>query len=256
MNAIAIRKAISTTIEQYRRAEELLDEGYRSLLAAEQVIGALQNSIVEPGYAVRQHHREDQNRLRSATWYVLLRESGVEQILPTRRLEMFLAAMSGDPVPEPTIQEVNGILLGLDPTELFAELVAEAFGILRVGAGVWDTARLKTNQRNARDHVKDKVIIQPYDNWGPRHNSGPNLDVVERVFFILDGKPAPRTDTLADKIRQAWRARPSAVETDYFKLQLYQNCRIHVTFKRPDLVELLNRYATTGQFVLPEGRGE
>ncbi len=255
MNAIAIRKAISTTIEQYQRAEELLDEGYRRLLEAEQVIGALQGSIVEPGYAVRRHHQEDQNRLRSATWYVLLRESGVEQILPTRRLEMFLAAMSGDPVPEPTIKEVNGILLGLDPAELFAELVAEAFDILRVGAGAWDTARLKTNQRNARDSVKDKVIIQPYDNLGPRHNSGPNLDVVERVFHILDGKPAPRTDTLTDRFRSMWHKRPCEFETEYFSVKIYKNCRIHITFKRSDLVGLLNRYATTGQLVLPEGKG-
>ena len=61
---------------------------------------------------------------------------------------------------------------------------------------------------------------------------------------------------MTDKLRAAWRARPSAVETEYFCVRVYENCRIHITFKRPDLVELLNRYATTGQLVLPEGRGE
>ena len=58
---------------------------------------------------------------------------------------------------------------------------------------------------------------------------------------MLDGKPAK--DQLADAAAIVGRVerKPTTVETDYLDFKLCANGNLHISFKRPDLVQSINR---------------
>lgn len=68
------------------------------------------------------------------------------------------------------------------------------------------------------------------------------LDDLTRVFHVLDGKPEP-------DVRQGWYGRLGQAnkvtdpdpEDDYMRIRCCRNGSGHVTFKRPELVDKLNR---------------
>ncbi len=71
------------------------------------------------------------------------------------------------------------------------------------------------------------------------------LDDLLRVFHLCDGKPeadhrrgAYRLIADAMQTTSAW---PKLAEHDYLSIRLFKNHNGHVTFKRPDLIQRLNR---------------
>ena len=74
------------------------------------------------------------------------------------------------------------------------------------------------------------------------HNKTDQLDDLVRVMSVLDGKPEPDH-------RNGWYQRLNAVkstldpdaEDDYMRVRSFRNGNGHVTFKRPDLVDAMNR---------------
>lgn len=71
------------------------------------------------------------------------------------------------------------------------------------------------------------------------------LDNLLRVFHLCDGKPEADHRTgayrlIADAMQRTlgW---PKLAENDYVSIRLFKNHNGHVTFKRPDLIQRLNR---------------
>jgi hypothetical protein len=63
-----------------------------------------------------------------------------------------------------------------------------------------------------------------------------------RVFYVLDGRPEPdmRQQGMNAQIGEGLRSTRS-VDNQYLSIRLYRNGNGHVTFKRLDLVDKMNR---------------
>jgi hypothetical protein len=74
------------------------------------------------------------------------------------------------------------------------------------------------------------------------HGRGDQLDDLERVLHVLDGKPEPdHRHALCARIRAAHGQHERGVDTDYVSLKWFKKGSAHIKFKRQDLVEQMNR---------------
>lgn len=76
---------------------------------------------------------------------------------------------------------------------------------------------------------------------------------LNKVFSVLDGKGLPKADNnLGFQMEQARRDGQKGMETDYFTLSWYVSAgTIHLTFKRLDLLQELNRIGADGSNEIP-----
>lgn len=88
-----------------------------------------------------------------------------------------------------------------------------------------------------------RIIVSYFFTYGsPNNRATDQLDDLVRVFHVLDGKPEP--DHRNGIYSLAWAARQdrqSFAENDYLALKWYKKGTAHITFKRLDLVEQMNR---------------
>ncbi|MBU3799049.1 MULTISPECIES: DUF4942 domain-containing protein [Citrobacter] len=117
-------------------------------------------------------------------------------------------------------------------------------GIINVFKGLsWD---YKTNSPCS---FGKKIIVNSlvnYNRWGFSLNWGWRRDQLadlERMLFLLDGKPIP--DNRGDatiRLMEHIRDNPSKVayEDDFFSIRYFQKGTAHIIFKRPDLTEKMN----------------
>ena len=77
--------------------------------------------------------------------------------------------------------------------------------------------------------------------WGSMRDK---LIDIERVFSVLDGRPEASFQSALDAIqrsRSGFRVQQSEAETDFFIIRGFKNGNAHLWFRRPDLVEKVNK---------------
>lgn len=98
----------------------------------------------------------------------------------------------------------------------------------------WD---YKTNQ--PFKFGKRIIVRRLLTSGSPNFHVTNELDDLIRVFSILDGKPEP--DHRNGAYYLVSDARRSEAEHDYFSLRWFKNGNGHLTFKRADLVNQMNK---------------
>ena len=181
-------------------------------------------------------------RLDARAWQHLLHESGIRTLMDaTARKEWDEKIMKAE-VPELTKENVTatfGALYG-SRQEIFERGVIAAFKSLS-----WD---YKTN----RPFAFGKRIVVRYlrsSVSGPGSSLGwPNmrrcdeLDDLIRCLHVLDGKPEPdHRQGVYSMLHHQDRKNIPVTETEYLTFRSFRNGNAHVTFRRPDLVEKMNR---------------
>ena len=99
----------------------------------------------------------------------------------------------------------------------------------------------KIGSRVILTHMFDKHGFSNY-----YRNQEDTLHDIERVFFILDGRPAPTSwYGITQKVRNERAGRSSAhqscVESEFFRVRCFKNGNAHIWFQRDDLVERANK---------------
>lgn len=77
-------------------------------------------------------------------------------------------------------------------------------------------------------------------NWGWRRDQ---LADLERMLFLLDGKPIPdNRGDISTRLMEHIRDNPGkeVYEDEFFSIRYFQKGTAHLTFKRPELIELMN----------------
>lgn len=142
-------------------------------------------------------------------------------------------------VPEVTPESVEATMLRLhdDGPMLFRRGLVNAF-------------RTLASEYRSHDGFKvgPKVILsygfQVYRDGGlGSFQVDAKLRDVDRVFHVLDGKPAPEDHGAGacGAVRLAHGQRLTQAETDYFHLRWFGNGNLHIRFKRLDLLLKVNR---------------
>lgn len=89
------------------------------------------------------------------------------------------------------------------------------------------------------------VNLGPLSQHPNRHGCD-TLDDLTRVFCALDNRPEPDHRTAIFELAMAAYTKQLAVfENDYLSVRRYQNGNAHVTFKRADLIDELNKILAT-----------
>lgn len=172
----------------------------------------------------------------SAAWQYLMHESGLRSLMDAKaRQDWDKAVMTGD-IPELNEANVRSTFRMLHDSrgEIFERGIIACFKSL-----AWD---YKTNL----PQKFGKRIVMEYLTGSSSYNKADQLDDLMRVMHVLDGKPEPDhrggTYSLLNKAGlNGWPARPGIAENDYVHIRTFKNHNGHVTFKRLDLVDKMNR---------------
>lgn len=171
-----------------------------------------------------------------SAWQYLLHESGMRSLMDaTARAKWDKAIADGD-VPELTEANVRSTfgMLHNSRGEIFERGVIACFKGL-----AWD---YKTNL----PQKFGKRIVMTYLNGSYGYKKCDELDDLVRVLSVLDGKPEPdnRASGVYSMLCKAgitYSSRVGQVENDYLAIRTFKNGNGHVTFKRLDLVEKMNK---------------
>ncbi|WP_048795337.1 MULTISPECIES: DUF4942 domain-containing protein [Serratia] len=173
-------------------------------------------------------------------WRDLMQRSGMLSLMDAAAREQWYNSLEKEDIP--AVSEANI----LSTFEQLHQSKGEVFkrGVINVFKSLsWN---FKTN---SPCNFGNKIIVTglvKYDRWGFGLNWGwqrDRLADLERMLMILDGKPIPdnRADVtrrLGDHIHE--NRHSNRYEDEMFTIKYFQKGTVHITFKRPELVDKLN----------------
>lgn len=182
-------------------------------------------------------------------WTTLLHDSGLRSIMSAAKRQEVDADLRAEKVPPLTREAILATFSSLHESrrEMFEQGVIECFRRLS-----WD---YKTN---LPQKFGKRMVMTYLTSYGSANlPQSDMLDDLLRVFHLCDGKPeADHRRSCYRLICDAMHATslwPKKAESEYFSIRLYKNESGHVTFKRPDLIQRLNRIlAKHSPHALPE----
>ncbi|EPF6160405.1 DUF4942 domain-containing protein [Citrobacter sedlakii] len=248
---------LSTSIERVvtgrdsvlKQIEQLIEQLEAiSRLTSEIGGGTAQNWAMKPGHRYDSWLTEKADKampavtrnIDSSIWRDLMLKSGMLALMDAQARDQWHKNLEEGDLP--AISEAN-ILSTFEQLHLNKMEVFER-GIINIFKGLsWD---YKTN--NPCSFGK-KIIINnlvTHNRWGFSLNWGWRRDQLadlERMLFLLDGKPIPDnrsdiTTRLMAHIRD--NAAEDVYEDEFFRVRYFQKGTAHLTFKRLDLVERMN----------------
>jgi hypothetical protein len=187
----------------------------------------------------------------SGAWQYLMHESGLRSLMDADARNKWDFAIAEGDVPELTGANVRSTFAMLHASrgEMFERGVIACFKSL---SWVHKTnLPQKFGKRIVITYLRSSVTPGRYGAGGtslghPNYDRCSRLDDLARVLHVLDGKPEPDH-------RHGWYARlgrchhttdPDA-EDDYLRIKSYRNGNCHITFKRSDLVDRMNKIIAT-----------
>jgi hypothetical protein len=170
-------------------------------------------------------------------WTTLLHDSGMRSIMSASKRKEVDEQIGAEKVPELTREAIRSTFATLHDSrvDMFEQGVVECFRRLS-----WDY------KANLPQKFGKRMVMAYLTSYGSANmRQTDHLDDLLRVFHLCDGKPE------ADHRRGAYRliaeamqstaAWPKLAENDYISIRLFKNQNGHVTFKRPNLIQRLNR---------------
>lgn len=172
----------------------------------------------------------------SAAWQYLMHESGMRTFMDATARDKWDQAIRDGDIPELTDGNIRSTFKMLHDSrgDIFERGVIACFKGLS-----W---HYKTNQ----PQKFGKRIVIAYLTGSSSYNKCSQLDDLMRVLSILDGKPEPDhrqgiSSLLSTVGMTGWPAKPGTAENDYLHIRTFKNHNGHIAFKRPDLVDKMNK---------------
>jgi hypothetical protein len=184
-------------------------------------------------------HELVQSMVDAGGWRYLMDESGMRSLMSAAKREAFDKQLYDEKIPALTREAIFDTFSALHAARgaMFEQGVIECFKRLS-----W---HYKANRSEPMKFGKRIIMTSATCYGGAEHRRASELDDLMRVFHILDGKPEAdhrngcyHLITTAMREQSGW---PKPTENEYFSIRLFRNGNGHITFKRPDLIEHLNR---------------
>lgn len=178
-------------------------------------------------------------KIDSGAWNHLFNESGMQTFMNADARNKFRSQIYGEDCPALTLSNIASTFGALHESR--GELLEQ--GVLAVFRSLSYDYRSNSPMRFSK-----KVIVRhAIDGQGSRYASvscsaRDKLDDLVRCFCVLDGQPEPDH---RDAWREGLRGRDLKAENAYVAVRGYGHAgTVHVTFKRPDLVDRMNAILT------------
>lgn len=178
-------------------------------------------------------------RLNSAFWDLLLKESQMYTLMDRETKEKWTSAVFDHHCPEFT----EDIII---PTvdDIYKQRKA-----MRQQAIIFIYKTLSWNYKsNLPEKFGKKIVFTHVSNGHYLFQKQSNtLDDIQREHLIFDGKPEADNNTKLSSLLyknvfcKYDKRTPYIYEDEYFVMKMYKNGNLHLIFKRPDIVEHLNK---------------
>lgn len=236
----SVRASLLAAREALKSADAIvraISEGY----SGSRLYGGAASLVCDSGYVHGFRLLDDDGvsvamkRFDAQAWQQLMHASGLRSLMDATAREKWDKAIVAGDVPELTKANILASfdMLFASRAEMFERGVIACFKSL-----AWD---YKTNL----PQKFGKRIVVTYLTGYHSHRKCDELDDLVRVLRVLDGKPEPdhRHGTFSMLLASGLScgARRGECENDYLHLRAFKNGNGHVTFKRLDLVERMNR---------------
>lgn len=245
----SIERVVTGRDSALKKIEQLIEQfDAISRLTSEIGGGTAQDWAMKPGHRYDSWLTEKADKAMPAIthnidrniWRDLMLKSGMMALMDAQARDQWHKNLEEGELP--AISEAN-ILSTFEQLHLNKMEVFER-GIINVFKGLsWD---YKTN--NPCSFGK-KIIINnlvTHNRWGFSLNWGWQRDLLvdlERMLFLLDGKPIPdNRGDISIRLMEHIRDNPAtnAYEDEYFSISYFQKGTAHLTFKRLELIEMMN----------------
>lgn len=232
-------------MERIAEAKRLIDEA--DVIAVAAGLGEVSSHIADryshSGARIGHADFVEQMRKRvdASGWKRLMDESGIRTLMDAEARKQWNSSVYDLKTPELTLGNVTSTFTVLRDgrAELFERGVIACFRGLS-----WD---YKTNQPfKFGKRIVMRCLYTEAGKFGQsvNHHASDKLDDLVRVFSVLDGKPEPdHRSAMYMHLSNASMKRPLKrwIDLDYFEIRWFKNGNGHLTFKRPELVEKINK---------------
>jgi len=256
-NATQIVTAIDETYRDVYAAFELLEKAKTRL---KNTLGEHRDSIFNgriDEYSLGNGWREGlfrdcKTKIKRNAWAFIVDKIQIKSLLSIKKQEELDRQLFGDrnnhdedALPEITEENIFSFInntLGNAP-DLVEEALQEVFEILR------PHKHYHVFKSNSEFEIGKRVCFEWYmdTSYGmcrPNYSREKNLAAIDKLFYLLDGKPAPQYPSgIVTTLNEACRQKQWEAETDYFILKWYKKGSLHIEFKRLDLVTEINKRA-------------
>jgi hypothetical protein len=172
----------------------------------------------------------------AAAWQYLMHQSGMRSLMDATAREKWDKAIVDGDIPELTEANIRSTFRMLHDSrgEMFERGVIACFKSL-----AW------CYKTNLPQKFGKRIVVRNISGAYYGDRKADELDDLQRVMAVLDGKPEAdhRNGVRAalTKCGIRWGYPRGVCETDYLAIRCFKNNNGHITFKRHDLVEKMNK---------------
>jgi Domain of unknown function (DUF4942) len=267
------KQTVTALVNAYQGAVAEIRRGFAIVEAAEKALG-LAFAYEEQAYHFQIRDRYNRTSiefsdpessiatLKREAWGVIVARLEVRRMMSIKRAAELDRQLEKEELPEITIENVLAFARGIEANigSMLDEAVTEVFDWLRPHHSRYKTnTEFEIGPKVILAYVVDEFYppVHDDDRYRVNYRYQKDLTALENVFSALDGRGSIAKgqwgSELADAINQT-TVDTGRGETRYFKFRCFRNRNLHLEFKRPDLVDKLNKMA--GGMRLHEKREE
>lgn len=257
-DTLAKRLTISDVVAVYERAVATVKDTYARTHESEQELGTILGGHI--------HIRDCHNRsmywedpkdvlqnLHRDVWRCIVDRLGVRAMISIKDAEKLDQQLERGDMPPITVENVEAMARGFAQQlpSMIETAVLEVYEYLRPHDDSWRFKEYKTNQKNARFEVGERVILTSIveSGWAVsgrfqvNHHAEKYLTALENVFTALDGKGQVHKGYRCELSNAIAKSETGEAQTKYFHVRCYRNHNMHLTFLIPELLARFNQIA-------------
>ncbi len=188
--------------------------------------------------------------IKQSSWRSLVMELNLRDIMSIKRREEVNRDIYDCPRQLPEFNEAN-VYSFVDETfrnvpQMMMEAVKEVYTWLVPGVN-WTEYKTNNPYKLGVKVIKTHVC----QSWGSRltlsfRGADDQLSALGNVLRMLDGQGVDKDNPLSSRIDAVLHVGLMEYEDDYLHMRFFKNGNAHITFKRDDLVALINQTAANG----------
>lgn len=244
----------NTMINSYQMAVKEVDEAFNHLTTAKKHLkdiywddgGQWRTEVIKPNLYygdLEQAAQENKQEMKKTMWRFIIEKTQIRHLLTEKKKQELDRMIEDGTLPEVETETIQAFISNLtcNLPNLFKEACCEVFDMLRPPRSAYKT--------NTEYEIGPKVIMNymvdcSYGSCSLEYRREQSLINLDNVFHLLDGKGSTKyPHDLVTTIKMAITEKRWDVETEYFRCRWYKKRSMHITFKRLDLVQELNRIA-------------
>lgn len=236
---VAVKRSIAELIEDYQTAERLVNDAYRMLRKADEVMGKYNINVKSHVHNhTNTHPCNVMHRPRRSAWLHLIDISGIKQIMDDKAASEFETQITKENPPAFDSETVAGTLkMHMESAQkMFDRGLVNVFSKLSGQYATNKKAAFKIPRKIIIRYVTESVFM---GGLCVKSEAYGKINDLDRVIRTLDGKKFKEGD-LISQLGRSWQE-SDVHDCQYYRAKAHINGNLHLEFKREDITERANQ---------------